>query len=279
MNNKKNNNRNSNLSSSQNSAQKRAAPLRLNCDLGESRGASIVGIDEAVMPHIDEANIACGFHGGDPEVIANTLLLAKVHGVAVGAHPSYDDVENFGRRSMQLDATQIIALLHYQIGALDGMAASQGMTLQHVKPHGGLYNDMMTNTHTRAAVMAAVASYHRPLPLVLLATAAAQDHRAEARSAGITVVFEAFADRAYTDEGMLLPRTESGAVLNHERMLAQVAQLCDHRSVTTNTGNTLSIAADTLCVHGDNPAGVAAIVAIRALVEGALVNSALVEGA
>jgi UPF0271 protein len=251
--------------------------MRLNCDLGEgegkgegkgeSRAGHSGGSDQAVMPHIHQANIACGFHAGDPVVMRNTVALAKTHGVAIGAHPSYNDPEHFGRRSIDLTAPQITALLHEQIAALERIATGEGMALQHVKPHGALYNDMMTKPQTRKAIMDAMASYRRPLPLVLLATADAQQHRMEAQQAGIELLFEAFADRAYTDQGRLLSRSEPGAVLDLEAMLAQVEQLCAQGSVTTHTGNTLAIAADTLCVHGDNPQGVAAISAIRALVD------------
>ena len=154
--------------------------MLLNCDLGESYGSWTMGMDAAVMPHIDQANIACGFHGGDPLTIRNTLALAAQHGVTVGAHPAYPDLVGFGRRSMHLSADEIIASVHYQVAALDGMACSQGLQLAYVKPHGALYNDMMANATVRDAIMRALASYHRPLALMLQATSAADDHRQEA---------------------------------------------------------------------------------------------------
>jgi UPF0271 protein len=242
--------------------------MLLNCDLGESYGSWTMGLDAEVMPYIDQANVACGFHGGDPVTIRRTLALAAEHGVSVGAHPAYPDLVGFGRRSMALSEEEIIATVHYQVAALDGMAASIGLDLAYVKPHGALYNDMMAQSPVRAAIMQAMASYQRPLPLMLQATPDADAHRFEADEAGITLMFEAFADRCYDDDGRLLSRRKPGAVHTRERMLAQVDQLRREGTVATAGGHTLSLQVDTLCVHGDNPEGVAAIRDIRALVKG-----------
>ncbi len=241
--------------------------IKLNCDLGESFGAWTMGLDAAVMPHIDQANIACGFHAGDPLVMQRTLALAKENNVTVGAHPGYQDLVGFGRRSMNCQPAEIVALMHYQIAALDGMARTQGLELTYVKPHGALYNDMMARDDVRAAVMQSIAEYHRPIALMLQATPQGEQHRAEAKEAGIEVLFEAFADRCYDDDGKLLARSKPGAVHDREKMLAQVEQLCSEGTVTTVSGNTLKIDADTLCVHGDNEAGVRAIEAIRGVIE------------
>jgi UPF0271 protein len=243
--------------------------MLLNCDLGESYGSFVMGMDAEVMPHIHLANVACGFHGGDPITILKTLALAREHGVRVGAHPSYPDLSGFGRRSMYMSREELIATLLYQIAALEGMAASEGLQLDYVKPHGALYNDMMANPEVRAAVMNAVASFHRPLKLMLLATPEAEQHRSEAAAAGVSdLLFEAFADRCYADDGSLLSRRLPGAVHDRERTLAQVEQLHRHGRVTTASGKVLPLAADTLCVHGDNPESVEAVQAIRALIEG-----------
>ena len=243
--------------------------MLLNCDLGESYGSWTMGLDAQVMPHIDQANVACGFHGGDPVTIHRTLALAAEHGVTVGAHPAYPDLVGFGRRSMDLSEEETVATLLYQVAALDGMAASAGLALAYVKPHGELYNDMMVRPEIRAAIMRAMASYHRPLPLMLQATPDAELHRQEAGEAGVSLLFEAFADRCYDDDGRLLSRRKPGAVHTRERMLAQVEQLCRAGTVTTAGGSTLALQVDTLCVHGDNPDGVQAIRDIRALVKGA----------
>ena len=242
--------------------------MLLNCDLGESYGSWTMGLDEEVMPHIDQANVACGFHGGDPLTMRKTLQLAAEHGVKVGAHPAYPDLVGFGRRPMNLTADEIVANMQYQVAALEGMAASQGLHVEYVKPHGALYNDMMAKEEVRAAIMEAVASYHRPIALMLQATPDADAHREEAAAHGISLLFEAFADRCYDDDGRLLSRRKPGAVHTREKMLEQVAQLSKNGTVTTVSGNTMTLAADTLCVHGDNMEGVQAIREIRALVTG-----------
>lgn len=242
--------------------------MLLNCDLGESYGSWTMGLDEEVMPHIDQANIACGFHGGDPLTMRQTLALAAHHNVTVGAHPAYPDLVGFGRRPMNLSADEIVANMHYQMAALEGMASSQGLQLNYVKPHGALYNDMMAKAEVRAAVMEAVASYHQPISLMLQATPDAESHRGEAETVGIALLFEAFADRCYDDDGRLLSRSKPGAVHDRATMLAQVKQLCETGTVTSVSGNRLTLTVDTLCVHGDNPEGVDAIREIRALVDG-----------
>ena len=243
--------------------------MLLNCDLGESYGSWKMGLDADVMPHIDQANIACGFHAGDPVTIDKTLALAARHGVSVGAHPAYPDLVGFGRRSMQLDDQELASSLRYQIAALDGMAQCHGLQIAYVKPHGALYNDMMARDTVRQAVMTAVAAYHRPLALMLQGTPQAEEHRQEAEALGLPLLFEAFADRCYDDDGRLLSRKRPQAVHNRERMLAQVDQLCREGTVITISGQRLQLAVDTLCVHGDNLEGVRAIEAVRALIKGA----------
>jgi UPF0271 protein len=242
-------------------------PLLLNCDLGESFGAWKMGLDDQVMPFIDQANIACGFHAGDPVVIKKTLLAAKRNNVVVGAHPSYPDITGFGRRSMKIPPMELIALLQYQIAALTGMASNLGIELAYVKPHGALYNDMMADGHIRSAVMEAIAECHQPLAFMLQATPDAETHREEAKAFGIEVLFEAFADRCYDDNGALLSRTKEGAVHSKEKMLEQVIQLQQQGTVTTVSGHSLPLQADSLCVHGDNLAGVQAIEEIRQLIQ------------
>lgn len=239
--------------------------LLLNCDLGESFGSWTMGLDEQAMPHIDLANIACGFHGGDPDVMVRTLQLAKQHGVAIGAHPSYPDLQGFGRRSMQCSGSEMINLIHYQVAALDGMAQCQGLTVSYIKPHGALYNDMMAKPEVWQAVLQAVASYHKPLKLMILATANAAAYQQQAAAAGVSLLLEAFADRRYTAAGKLTPRSQPGAVLHGAEVLAQVRQLVTHGSVTTDNGEVLPLAADTLCVHGDNLAAITQLTEIREL--------------
>jgi len=240
--------------------------MKLNCDLGESFGAWTMGLDSEVMPHIDQANIACGFHGGDPLVMQNTLVLAKQHSVTVGAHPSYPDLVGFGRRTMQCSTEEIIALIHYQVSALDGMSAAQGLSIEYVKPHGALYNDMMKKPKVFAAILTALAKYPKKLALMLQATPEIDDYKAQASKLGITVYSEAFADRCYDDEGRLLARSESGAVLARAAMLTQVKQLAEQGTITTKSGKVIPLVVDSLCVHGDNLEGVQAIAEIKALI-------------
>ncbi len=243
--------------------------LLLNCDLGESFGSWTMGRDEDVMPHIDQANIACGFHGGDPLVMQKTLALARQYDVMAGAHPAYPDLVGFGRRPMHCSAEEIVALVSYQISAIDGMAKTQGVELTYVKPHGALYNDMMAKESVREPIMQAVASYHGSIRLMLQATPEADKHRDEAEAHGIELLFEAFADRCYDDDGKLLSRTKPGAVHTREKMLAQVEQICNEGTVTSVSGYTLDLSPDTLCVHGDNEEGIAAIKDIRNIIHGA----------
>lgn len=233
--------------------------MKLNCDLGESFGSWTMGMDSAVMPFIDMANIACGFHAGDADVMQQTLALAKHHQVQIGAHPSYPDRQGFGRRSMNCSAEELVNLLHYQIAALDGMAQIHGLRLSYVKPHGALYNDMMLHPAILETVFTAIASYHKPLSLMMLATAKQQQHQQQAQAEGIDLLFEAFADRRYTDEGLLMPRTKAGAVLNKADVLQQVKLLVNEGVVITESGQRLPLLADTLCVHGDNEAAIAQV--------------------
>ena len=171
--------------------------IDLNCDLGESFGAWTMGADAAVMPYISSANIACGFHAGDPSIMRKTVSLALSHGVQIGAHPAYQDLVGFGRRSMAYAAQELQDILHYQIGALDGICRAQGGRVSYVKPHGAMYNDMMANPAQLRAVLQAVASYDRRLPLMLMATRDNSAAQQMGDEYGVTLWFEAFADRAY----------------------------------------------------------------------------------
>jgi len=240
--------------------------MKLNCDLGESFGNWNMGLDSKVMPHIDQANIACGFHAGDPLVMQETLLLAKQHNVSVGAHPGYPDLVGFGRRSIKCSKEEIIAMVLYQVAAIDGVAKSLDIELSYVKPHGALYNDMMTNIDVREAILIALGQYHKPLKLMIQATSSIDEHRTQAKSFNVEILAEAFADRCYNDDGTLLSRDIIGAVHNRKKMLAQVKLLKEQSCVMTINGNRLSLKADSLCVHGDNIEGVQAIAAVRELI-------------
>jgi UPF0271 protein len=245
--------------------------MLLNCDLGESYGSWTMGQDAKAMANIDQANIACGFHAGDPLVMQKTLALAQQHKVMIGAHPAYPDLVGFGRRSMNCSSTEIMAFMQYQIAAMDGMATCQGLQLAYVKPHGALYNDIMSKLEVRQAVMQAMSVYNqshgRSLKLMLQATTLAATHEQEAQALALDLYFEAFADRRYEDDGRLMARSKSGAVLSHDAMMIQVAQLLEAGIITSANGAQLDLKVDSLCVHGDNDAGIAAIADIRQLIQ------------
>ncbi|RJG42142.1 5-oxoprolinase subunit PxpA [Motilimonas pumila] len=239
--------------------------MKLNCDMGESYGQWQMGNDEKVMPHVHQANIACGFHASDPEHMANTIRLAKTHHVSIGAHPGYPDLLGFGRRSMKLSAAELTHYLHYQISALQGMCQLQGGTLEYVKPHGALYLDMMQDEAILTTVMQAVAAFTPALPLMIQASSQHEHHQALAQTSGLTLLFEAFADRRYQDNGQLTPRSQAGAVLSAEQMLCQAQLLASEGIITTESGHALTFPVDSLCVHGDNPATVAVIAKLKLL--------------
>ncbi|WP_166359878.1 5-oxoprolinase subunit PxpA [Pseudomonas akapageensis] len=238
--------------------------LLLNCDMGESFGSWTMGLDAEVMPFIDCANIACGFHAGDPGIMRKTVGLALAHDVMIGAHPAYPDLAGFGRRSMACTAQEIEDLLHYQVGALDGICRAQGGRVGYVKPHGALYNDMMADAGKLRAVIKAVAAYDRQLPLMLMATRDNSAAQALGDEYGVTLWFEAFADRAYDAAGRLVSRQLPGAVHHApELIVEQALRLATGRALTASDGSELVLAADTLCVHGDNASSIAAVQRIR----------------
>ena len=236
----------------------------LNCDIGESFGAWTMGLDAEVMPYIDCANIACGFHASDPGTMRKTVALAAEHGVRIGAHPAYPDLVGFGRRSMACTPQEIEDMLLYQIGALDGICRAHGQRVSYVKPHGAMYQDMMRDPARLHAVMQAVARYDAQLPLMLMSTA---DNSAPLRMAeafDLTLWFETFADRAYDSAGYLVSRSLPGAVHHDsERVVCQALTLARGEPLQASDGSTLRLATDTLCVHGDNAGSVAAVRRIR----------------
>lgn len=238
--------------------------LLLNCDMGESYGSWRMGLDAEVMPYIDCANIACGYHAGDPSIMRRTVALALQHGVTIGAHPAYPDLVGFGRRSMACSNEEIRDLLHYQIGALDGICKVQGGRVAYVKPHGALYNDMMADPGKLRAVLEAVAAYDSSLPLMLMATADDRAAQQLGEELGVTLWFEAFADRGYTASGHLLSRRLPGAV-HHEPALIieQALRLARGETLLADDGSALRLNASTLCVHGDNDSSLAAVRQIR----------------
>ncbi|MDA7088488.1 LamB/YcsF family protein [Pseudomonas sp. SA3-5] len=238
--------------------------LLLNCDIGESFGAWQMGMDAEVMPYIDCANIACGFHASDPSIMRKTVALAVTHGVRIGAHPGYQDLVGFGRRSMDCSAQEVEDLLLYQIGALEAICRSQGTRITYVKPHGALYQDMMRKPDTLRAVMRAVASYDKSLPVMLMTTRDNRQAQAIGDEFGITLWFEAFADRAYDAAGFLVARNQPGAVHHDSDVIVnQATTLAKGDTLVASDGSALPLQAHTLCVHGDNAGSIAAVRRIR----------------
>ena len=239
--------------------------MKLNCDLGEFKDNN----DADIMPLIDMANIACGFHGSDPTTIKNTIKLAHQHRVIIGAHPSYPDVENFGRQSMQLTQDELIANVQYQIGALQALCAAENTQVHYVKPHGALYNDMMKDLNLFNGICIAIAELaqpsHQPLSLMLQALTNSAPFQKIAKKHQIQLYFEAFADRAYLDNGLLVPRNESGAVLsNNQDVVSRCQDILQQKPLLSINQQPLQLHIDALCVHGDTPNAFAMIKALRA---------------
>lgn len=235
--------------------------INLNADLGESFGAWTMGNDAAMFKLVDSANVACGFHAGDPLVMRNTVRTAKACGVSIGAHPSFPDLQGFGRRRMDLPLAELEAMLIYQIGALQAMARSEGGEVSHVKPHGALSNMACTDLRLAQTVARAVAAVDRSL--ILLAPALSQLVVA-GRDGGLRVVEEIFADRAYLDDGSLVPRSHPQAMIHGaEACLAHVTRILVDGQITPISGDTLAVQAQSICVHGDGPDAVATARLIR----------------
>jgi UPF0271 protein len=238
--------------------------IDINSDVGESFGIYKLGLDEEVIPHITSANIACGFHAGDPGVMRKTVVLAKRHGVEVGAHPGFPDLIGFGRRNVDATLEEIQDYVLYQTGALMGFAQSQGVRLQHVKAHGSLYNMAVANSRIWEAMAEAVAKVDRDIILVVLACSKRESLLDIGKRHAIRIAFEAFPDRAYNKDGSLVSRREKGAVIHdHEIVAKRGLRMALEGKVVALDGTEIELKADTLCVHGDNPAAVDMVKKIR----------------
>lgn len=221
----------------------------LNCDLGESFGNYTCGLDAEVIPHISSANVACGFHASDPLVMMKTVALAKRYGVSVGAHPGYPDLVGFGRRNMTVSPVELKAMVQYQIGALQAFCKAQGVALRHVKPHGAMYNMAAKDRKLADAICEAIGEVDSSL--ILLGLSGSQMLEA-AKETGLPWASEVFADRAYEDDGSLTPRALPGSVItDEEEAIARVLQMVQEGTVTARSGKTISIQADSICLHGD----------------------------
>ena len=233
--------------------------MRLNCDMGEG-----MPFDAEIMPLIDMANLACGAHAGDEALMRANVRLAKKHGVMIGAHPAYPDRENFGRVSMQMAPVRLRQLLHEQIGRLEQICRGEGTPLSYVKPHGALYNDMMRDERIFETIAEAIASYRSDLQLMVLSTPDNGRYRLLSQKYGIVLLYELFADRNYTDQGYLQPRTAQDAVIHDVDRIVERVVSYQHSGVLHSIGGKrLQLAGDSLCVHGDNEASLAVIKALR----------------
>lgn len=238
------------------------ASIDLNSDLGESFGAWRLGDDEAMLDLVTSANVACGFHAGDPTTLLNTCRAASERAVRIGAQVGYRDLAGFGRRFLDVAPADLTADVIYQIGALDGLAQTVDSAVAYVKPHGALYNTIVHHREQARAVVAAVMAYDPTLPVLGLPGSV---FLAEAEAAGLRTVAEAFADRAYTPTGELVPRTEPGAVLSDPGLVAdRVLRLVERGEIEAVDGSVLRTHADSVCVHGDSPAAAAMAAAVRA---------------
>jgi len=227
--------------------------IDLNADLGESFGQWRLGDDAALLQLISSANVACGFHAGDPATLVSTCRAAAAAGVTIGAQVSYPDLMGFGRRFIDIDPDDLVAAVIYQIGALRGIAHAVGTTVSYVKPHGALYNSIVTHDRQAEAVVDAVVAAGS-LPLMGLPGSKSLQI---ADDAGLTVISEAFADRAYLADGTLVPRTEPGAVLTDTDTIAQrVLDLASGNPITAITGEPITVVAQSICLHGDTPGAV-----------------------
>ena len=235
--------------------------IDLNSDVGESFGPWRMGQDRAVIPAITSANVACGFHAGDPGVMRETVALARAAGVAVGAHPGFPDLAGFGRRDMHCSPQEVEDMVVYQVAALAGVAARQGVRLQHVKAHGALYNMACRDRALADAVANATRSIDAGL--ILLGLPGSELLRA-GREAGLRVAAEAFADRAYEPDGALVSRAKAGSVIHDETVVVRRAlRMARERTVTAVDGSEVALELDTLCLHGDTPGAAGLAAAIR----------------
>jgi len=240
--------------------------MDLNADLGESFGSWRLGDDEHLVAHITSANLACGFHAGDFRVMEATVALCRRADVSVGAQPGYPDLLGFGRRPMPFEPDEVESLVRYQIGALEGFCRANGIEMRHVKPHGALYNQAAGDALLAGAIARAVARFSRELALYGLATS--EPMAAAAADAGLRFVPEAFADRRYLADGTLQPRGEDGSLITDPHVAArQALGITQDRVVVAVDGTRVSLAAESICCHGDTPGAVEIAASVRRTLE------------
>lgn len=233
----------------------------LNSDLGESFGRYTIGNDDKIIPLITSANVACGYHASDPVVMNKTIAMAKEAGIRVGAHPGFPDLMGFGRRNMNVSKEEAKAYTLYQLGALDAFCRAQGVKMQHVKPHGALYNMAAKDYELSVAICEAIKEFDDSL-IVMALSGGELVHAA--KDMGLRVALEVFADRAYEEDGSLVARTKEGAMItDEEEAIRRVIRMVKEKKVTAITGKDIDIKADSICVHGDGAKALAFVERIR----------------
>ena len=237
----------------------------LNCDLGESFGNYKLGMDEQILPLITSANIACGFHASDPVVMSRTLKMAAESGVAAGAHPGYQDLVGFGRRNMKVAPAEVTDIVMYQIGALEAFCRANGIAMQHVKPHGAMYNMAEKDDKLAEGICRGIKAVNPDL--ILLGPGSGKMVKA-AKALGLKTAGEVFADRAYMEDGTLVPRSQEGAMItDEEEAVARVLEMVQKGTVTAITGKKIEVQADSICVHGDGQKALLFVQKIRSELE------------
>ncbi|MFB4166048.1 LamB/YcsF family protein [Alteribacillus sp. JSM 102045] len=237
----------------------------LNCDLGESFGAYKIGEDSKVLDLVTSANIACGYHAGDHNIMAETVAMAKRSGTAVGAHPGFPDLAGFGRRNMHIDPDEVYRLVIYQVGALYGFCQAKKMKMQHVKPHGALFNMASKDAELAQAIAAAV---HDVNPDLILFGLSGSELTRAGEKRGLQVAHEVFADRTYQPDGTLTPRTRPNAIIHSAEEAAEhVLHMITHQQIRAVDGTVLDKRVDTICVHGDNPESLLFVKKLRSMLQ------------
>ncbi|MCF6172277.1 MAG: 5-oxoprolinase subunit PxpA [Campylobacteraceae bacterium] len=238
--------------------------IKLNCDMGEGFGAWKMGLDTEIMPLVDMSNIACGFHASDPVTMDKTVKLAFKNDVIIGSHPGYPDLVGFGRRNLKCSSDEIEKMIIYQIGALEAICRTNKAKIQYVKPHGALYNTMMSESEVFKAIAKAISKYDKKLNLMILSSSKNKQYSKIAEDLGIKLLFEVFADRSYMDDGSLMPRSMPNAVLgSSDEVIERLDYLVKKGVIKSHTGKKLELKVDCICVHGDNAQALSIIKAMR----------------
>ncbi len=238
--------------------------IKLNCDMGESFGVWKIGLDVDIMPLVDMSNIACGFHASDPVTMDKTVKLALKNDVVIGAHPGYPDLVGFGRRNLKCSSDEIEKMIIYQIGALEAICKTNKAKIRYVKPHGALYNTMMSESEVFKAIAKAISKYDKKLNLMILSSSKNEQYSKIAEDLGIKLLFEVFADRSYMDDGSLMPRSMSNAVLgSSDEVIQRLDYLIKEGAIKSHTGKKLELKVDCICVHGDNTHALSIVKAMR----------------